>query len=141
MKTTTLGLLCHPLTHEPLELESENLLKAVASGDSFPIRDGIPILLLEPDCSGANKKYQKMYDRIAMVYDLGEKLYAWWMRLGRGEMIRQFLKDMVVRLAIKCWKSLSEPGATFGCCPSKPNTMAWTYPGRCCDGASETRRN
>jgi uncharacterized protein YbaR (Trm112 family) len=43
MNTKMLELLCHPLTHEPLHLVSENLLKAVSSGDSFSIKDGIPM--------------------------------------------------------------------------------------------------
>jgi ubiquinone/menaquinone biosynthesis C-methylase UbiE/uncharacterized protein YbaR (Trm112 family) len=94
---TVLELLCHPLTHEPLRLVSENVLKAVSSRDSFSIKDGIPLLLLEGDCSGANRKYQHLYDRIAIGYDLAEVLYGWWKKLKAGELRQPILKDVLVR--------------------------------------------
>jgi len=40
------------------------------SGRRYPIRDVIPIFFEE--LSGSNKKYQQLYDRIALFYDAAE---------------------------------------------------------------------
>jgi uncharacterized protein YbaR (Trm112 family) len=66
MKTTTLDLLCHPLTHDSLQLTPDHLLKGKLTGETYAIRDGIPLLLPGEDCTGLNKQYQKLYDRIAL---------------------------------------------------------------------------
>jgi uncharacterized protein YbaR (Trm112 family) len=43
-----LELLVHPLTHEPLQYDRRRgLLIAPRAGVAFPIRDGVPILLLD----------------------------------------------------------------------------------------------
>lgn len=43
-----LELLVHPLTHEPLQYDRQRgLLIAPRAGVAFPIRDGVPILLLD----------------------------------------------------------------------------------------------
>ena len=70
----TLDLLCDPETHAPLELAGDGLINR-ESGQNYPIRDGIPVFLRE--VSGPNRKYQKMYDRLAPGYDFAERLYRW----------------------------------------------------------------
>jgi ubiquinone/menaquinone biosynthesis C-methylase UbiE/uncharacterized protein YbaR (Trm112 family) len=83
-----LSLLCVPGTDIPLELADGRLFDP-RSGQSYPIRDGIPVFLRE--VSGLNRKYQRLYDRLAPVYDLGEKIYRWLTRLPdfRTECLRE----------------------------------------------------
>jgi ubiquinone/menaquinone biosynthesis C-methylase UbiE len=144
MNTTTLKLLCHPLTHEPLELVSENLLRGVSSGDSFSINADIPMLVPEDDCAGANQKYQKMYDRIAVVYDLGEKLYGWWKGLGHGEMRQPFLKDVVVRPGNKVLEVSVGTGANIWLLPNDAEyyglDISWKMLRRCQRNAKKLKR-
>jgi ubiquinone/menaquinone biosynthesis C-methylase UbiE len=55
------------------------------------------MLLPEADCTAANKKYQELYDRIAIGYDFAQKLWGWWRCINPSDMRRHFLKDLVVR--------------------------------------------
>lgn len=79
MYESTLPLLCDPETHESLELDAGVLLNP-ASGRRYPIRDGVPVFF--EALSGSNKKYQELYDRIALFYDPAEGLYRWLFRKG-----------------------------------------------------------
>ena len=74
MNERSLPLLCDPETHEALELEAQALVNP-RSGRRYPVRHGIPVFL--ETVTGSNKKYQELYDRIAFLYDPGEKLYRW----------------------------------------------------------------
>ena len=74
MNPECLPLLCDPDTHAPLTMAQDALLNP-ESGARYPIRDGIPIFLKE--VTGANSKYQRMYDRLAPGYDIAERLYTW----------------------------------------------------------------
>jgi SAM-dependent methyltransferase len=97
MKTTSLDLLRHPLTHEPLRLESADVLVGESTGDQFAIRDGIPDLLPAQDASGDNRKYQRLYDRIAWVYDLPQKVWGRLRYGGLDKVIAQYLQLVEVR--------------------------------------------
>jgi ubiquinone/menaquinone biosynthesis C-methylase UbiE len=74
MNVLVLPLLCDPLTHESLELQGDSLVNA-ESGKRYRIRQGIPDFL--DSVAGSNKKYQQLYDRIAVFYDPLLKLYEW----------------------------------------------------------------
>jgi ubiquinone/menaquinone biosynthesis C-methylase UbiE len=75
MNARVLPLLCDPTTHESLEFQSDALVNA-SSGKRYPIREGIPDFL--DSVSGSNKKYQELYDRIAVLYDPLFRLYQWF---------------------------------------------------------------
>lgn len=70
--TLDLTLLCDPVTRAPLELRGGVLL---SPGASYELREGIPVFAPEPE--KLNRKYQKMYDRLAPMYDLAESAYQW----------------------------------------------------------------
>ena len=70
--TLDLNLLCDPVTHAPLEVRGGVLLSPSAS---YELREGIPVFAPEPE--KLNRKYQKMYDRLAPVYDFAESAYQW----------------------------------------------------------------
>ncbi len=87
-----LSLLCDPETHEALEFQPDALVN-VQSGKRYPIRDGIPDFL--DKVSGQNEKYQALYDRIAVFYDLSEKLYRWIKH--KQDFRRAFIDELEVR--------------------------------------------
>ena len=91
MKPETVSLLCRPGTHEALRLAhvpglkgtTQEGLVGIETGETFEIRDGIPLLLDESKVSGFNQQYQGFYNRVAGVYDASIKLFA--ALAGRGE--------------------------------------------------------
>jgi ubiquinone/menaquinone biosynthesis C-methylase UbiE len=82
MAPLDLAVLCDPVTRAPLELRSQSLLSGASS---YLIKEGIPIFAAAPET--LNLKYQRMYDRIAPLYDFAEKVYQ---RIVRRD-LRAFL--------------------------------------------------
>ena len=74
-----LSILCHPHTHEPLQL-AEGKLVAAQSGDDFPIQADIP-RLLSPRPPLRHRFWEWVYNRIAFAYDWGVAV-AWQWKLG-----------------------------------------------------------
>jgi ubiquinone/menaquinone biosynthesis C-methylase UbiE len=144
MTPKLLDLLCHPLTHEPLQSISKSLLKGVSSGDTFALTDGIPQLLPKGDCSGANEKYQRLYDRIALGYDWAEKLYGFWKRVSLAEMRREVLKDVLVRPGHKVLEVPVGTGANIWLFPHDAEyyglDISWKMLRRCRRNARKLKR-
>ncbi len=105
MKPETVSLLCAPGTHEPLCLTSvpglngsaQEVLVGVHSGERFRVRDGIPLLLDEAKVSGFNQRYQRIYNRIAGLYDAGIKLFAYLIGGGEEHFRREYLQELEVQ--------------------------------------------
>lgn len=64
-----LPLLRNPNTGSLLRIDN-GFLKDKVTGESFIIRDGIPVILRKEDVFGWNRKQQKGYDLGSYVYDL-----------------------------------------------------------------------
>ena len=100
MRKESLSILRSPKTHEHLQLKLENgkeVLASEKSAERFIIKDGIPLFLSDDDISGLNKKYQKMYDRMAPFYDLYEKILTMFMRVDQGKIRGQFLNELEIK--------------------------------------------
>ncbi|HET7012038.1 MAG TPA: methyltransferase domain-containing protein [Anaerolineales bacterium] len=105
MKPETVSLLCRPGTHEPLRLASEagpdgsteEVLVGVHSGERFRVRDGIPLLLDPSGVSGFNQRYQRLYNRVAGLYDSAIRLVANMAGGGEGNFRREYLRELEVR--------------------------------------------
>jgi len=105
MKPETVSLLCRPGTHEPLYLASvpgpdgsaQEVLVGVHSGERFPVRDGIPLLLDESKVSGFNQRYQGIYNRVAGLYDAGIKLFAYLAGGGEEHFRGEYLRELEVQ--------------------------------------------
>lgn len=102
MKAETVSLLCRPGTHEPLRLASESapdgstqeVLVGVHSGERFPVRDGIPLLLDQSNISGFNQRYQRLYNRVAALYDGGIRLAANVIGGGEARFRGEYLREL-----------------------------------------------
>ncbi len=64
-----LPLMRNPGTGSLLEINNGFLIDKV-TGEGFPVRDGIPIILREDDVFGRNRKQQKGYNMGSYLYDL-----------------------------------------------------------------------
>jgi ubiquinone/menaquinone biosynthesis C-methylase UbiE/uncharacterized protein YbaR (Trm112 family) len=105
MNPEVVPLLCSPKTREPLELTTERrpdgqlrpVLRATRTGESFPLRDGIPVFLDEAGLTGLNKKYQVLYDRIARFYDLPTRIWAFFKTGGEANLRRAYLRHLEIK--------------------------------------------
>ena len=105
MTPDILSLVCDPGTHDALEIREQ----ADANGrrhecfvnprtnEHFRIRDGIPIFLREGEVTGANQRYQRMYDRLARFYDFSTWVYSRWQRMSIEPLLRQYLDELEIR--------------------------------------------
>lgn len=100
MRKEILSMLCSPRTHEPLQFKSEDekeILVSEKAAEKFIVKDGIPVFLNDNDILGLNKKYQKMYDRMAPIYDLYEKILTLFMHVDQGKIRGQFLNELEIK--------------------------------------------
>ncbi len=105
MRSDILKLICDPTTHDALEIKTESdargclqeVLVNPRTGQRFPIRDGIPIFLLEGEVSGSNQKYQAMYDRFAPFYDFSTWLYSRLKGMSVETRLREYLDELEVK--------------------------------------------
>jgi len=66
-----------PIDQGPLIQEAAGF-RNPRTGFLYPVRNGIPVFLPMGAVAGPNARYQKLYDRIAPIYDVSTRLYAWW---------------------------------------------------------------
>jgi ubiquinone/menaquinone biosynthesis C-methylase UbiE len=91
-----LSLLRDPLGLDPLELDGDHLVNR-GSQRSYPIIEGIPVLLDQADLGPQNRKFQGMYDWMSYGYDLAQKVGDLFY-LGK---ITQLRRQLAVRLRLK----------------------------------------
>lgn len=89
MNAQCLPLLCDPDTQAPLQLDGDSLLNP-ETGARYPIRDGIPAFAEHP--AGTNQTQQAIYDRLAKIYDINERVFGWFFRTR--QMRRQFIREL-----------------------------------------------
>jgi len=127
MKPETVSLLCRPGTHEPLRLASEpgpdggnqEVLIGVHSGERFPVRDGIPLLLDESTVSGFNQRYQRLYNRVAGLYDGGIRLVANLAGGGEAHFRGEYLRELEGQEGVRVLEVSIGTGANLRYLPLK----------------------
>ena len=94
-------LLCDPQTHAPLLLASgpdgQPQLVNPASRQVYPIRQGIPIFLDQADTTGQNRRYQRVYDRLAPLYDMTTQAYALVKSGGLKRRRMEYLRELEIK--------------------------------------------
>jgi ubiquinone/menaquinone biosynthesis C-methylase UbiE/uncharacterized protein YbaR (Trm112 family) len=143
MKPETVSLLCAPGTHEPLCLTSvlgpygnvQEVLVGVHSGDKFQVRDGIPLLLDESKVFGFNRRFQRIYNRIAGLYDTGIKLFACLAGGGEEQFRREYLRELEVQDGDRVIEVSIGTGANLHYLPAKATyfglDISWGMLKRC----------
>ena len=100
IKPETLGLLQTPKTAEPLKFENGNhpaFLVSQPSGQRFCIREGILDFISSEPVTGLNQKYQRLYNRLAPLYDLSTKLYAATKSKGDRARVTEYLQELEIK--------------------------------------------
>jgi ubiquinone/menaquinone biosynthesis C-methylase UbiE len=105
MKSDILTLICDPTTRDVLEIKTESDARGLLqeflvnpkSGRQFPIRDGIPIFLIEGEVSGSNQRYRVMYNHYAPFYDFSTWAYSRWKGMSVETRLREYLDELEVR--------------------------------------------
>jgi len=79
MKTPMLFPIAYqdPIDQGPLIQEAAGF-RNPRTGFLYPVCNEIPVFLPGGAVEGPNARYQKLYDRIAPIYDVSTRLYAWW---------------------------------------------------------------
>ncbi len=143
MKPETVSLLCEPGTHDPLSLASvpgsdgsaQEVLVGIHSGERFRVRDGIPLLLDESKVSGFNQRYQRIYNRIAGLYDAGIKLFAYLIGGGEEHFRREYLRELEVHDGDRVIEVSIGTGANLRYLPAKATyfglDISWGMLKRC----------
>ena len=96
MDPEVVSLLANPLTREPLRLVGGALI-GPDSNAVFPVRQGIPVFLDQSRVTGLNRRYQRLYDRLAPFYDFPYKIYDLLTRGGVGRVRAQYLKELEIK--------------------------------------------
>ncbi|MFZ5911244.1 MAG: methyltransferase domain-containing protein [Chloroflexota bacterium] len=104
MNSDILTILRDPVTHDALEIKTESdvhgrpleFLVNPRTGRRFPVRNGIPIFLLDGEVSGLNQRYQAMYDRSALFYDFSTWAYSLWKGVSVEARLREYLDELEI---------------------------------------------
>jgi len=98
-RTETVALLRSPYTAESLDVAvtdgSETLVSE--SGETFPIRHGIPVLLKAESLTGSNLKYNRLYETIAGFYDDTQRVACALMGMNRREHFMAYMRFVEAR--------------------------------------------
>ncbi|MDE3137410.1 MAG: methyltransferase domain-containing protein [Acidobacteriota bacterium] len=100
MDLETAALLRDPLTRDPLELVREAdqpFLLNPHLGRRFPIRDGIPVFVKLGELEGRNRQFRKLYDRVAIFYDVQSHIYAFLFGQNLRALRSGFLAELEFR--------------------------------------------
>lgn len=97
MEETILQMLREPGTGRKLREEAEDGRRILRSDDgAYGVDRGIVRFLGEDSLAGNNKSYQKLYDRLAPLYDAITGLYAGLKNGGEKSRVMQYLSGLTV---------------------------------------------
>lgn len=84
---------------EPLKLVAENSSEKLVSpsGEQFPIRNGIPVFLKPEDLTGANLKYNRLYELIGGFYDDIQRVFLALWGFDRNAYFRSYMNLLEVK--------------------------------------------
>jgi ubiquinone/menaquinone biosynthesis C-methylase UbiE len=114
-RAATLALLRSPLSGSPLHLEKERGGESLvgASGEKFPVRAGVPDFRTAEDLSGANGKYNHLYETIGGFYDDTQRVGAALTGMDRDEYVMSYLGKLEVKPGDKVLETSVGTGLNF----------------------------
>ena len=88
-----------PVTGNALKVVSQPGREVLvsASGERFPIRDGMPVFIRPEDLSGANGKYHRLYQVINGLYDDIQRVWAALRGFDRDAFVMGFMGKLAVK--------------------------------------------
>jgi len=95
----TLALLQSPSSGDPLHVVADGRREtlATASGERFPVRDGIPDFRRPQDLTGDNGKYNHLYQLIGGFYDDTQRVACALKGLDRAEYFLAYMRKLEVK--------------------------------------------
>jgi ubiquinone/menaquinone biosynthesis C-methylase UbiE len=108
----TIALLRSPFTGERLSVAVEEGKEALVSqsGESFPVREGIPAFLKPEDLTGDNGKYNKLYENIGGFYDDAQRFFGAF----KGVELDSYFENYMSLLDVKPGDSVLETSSGTG---------------------------
>src|SRR5271157_1510883 len=100
VKPETLSILQTPKTAEILKFadgKAPDFLISQPSGERYSIQDGIVDFISTEPVSGLNQKYQKLYNRIAPLYDLSTTIYAALKSKSDRQRVMEYLQELEIK--------------------------------------------
>jgi ubiquinone/menaquinone biosynthesis C-methylase UbiE len=98
-RTETVALLRSPYTADRLHaVRADGREELVStSGEAFPIRDGIPLLIKAEALTGSNLKYNRLYETIAGFYDDTQRVACALAGMNRREHFMAYMRFVEAR--------------------------------------------
>lgn len=114
-------LLRSPVTGERLRLEGDHSSVSLVSrrGERFPIRDGMPVFLRPEDLTGANRKYNQLYQTIGGFYDDSQRVAAALSGFDRDAYVWSYLSKLEVKDGDRVLETSVGTGLNFKYLPQK----------------------
>lgn len=111
----TVAMLRSPWSGSALHLEERRGGEALvsAAGERFPIREGIPVFSRPEDMSGANGKYNHLYQTIAGFYDDTQRVGSALIGMDRDEYVMSYLGRLEVKRGDKVLETSVGTGLNF----------------------------
>jgi ubiquinone/menaquinone biosynthesis C-methylase UbiE/uncharacterized protein YbaR (Trm112 family) len=111
----TIALLRSPASGHALYVEERRGGEALvsAAGERFPIRDGVPDFRTPEDLSGANGKYNHLYETIGGFYDDTQRVGAALTGMDRDEYVMSYLGKLEVKPGDKVLETSVGTGLNF----------------------------
>ncbi len=111
----TVALLRSPGSLSPLHVEGRPGGEALvsAAGEKFPIRDGVPDFRTTEDLSGANGKYNHLYETIGGFYDDTQRVACALAGMDRDAYVMSYLGKLEVRPGDKVLETSVGTGLNF----------------------------
>ncbi|MGD0368698.1 MAG: class I SAM-dependent methyltransferase [Acidobacteriaceae bacterium] len=111
----TIALLRSPTSGDALQLEEGRGGEALASasGERFPIRAGVPDFRTAEDLSGANGKYNHLYETIGGFYDDFQRVALALSGVNRDAYVMSYLRRLEVKPGDKVLETSVGTGLNF----------------------------
>lgn len=93
------NMLCDPITRSALDYvdsSSQPYLYDCTKRTAYPVRNGIPSFLDASEITGPNRQYQKLYDQIAPLYNLANKVSFLLRHGGEANYRAQLLSELEI---------------------------------------------
>jgi ubiquinone/menaquinone biosynthesis C-methylase UbiE len=112
-RAETLAMLRSPVTGARLSVDSNGEALVSEAGERFPIQNGMPVFLEPEDLSGANLKYNHLYETIGGFYDDTQRVASAMAGFNFDTYVMSYLSKLEVRLGDRVLETSVGTGLNF----------------------------